>query len=267
MKFENMHVLLTGACGGIGQEIARQLAQKGASLHLTDRDESTLNSLQQELSSSAKAGQRITTSVIDLLNDAEIQQWIEALNQQHPINVLINNAGVAGFGLFEDQRAQDIELVMQLNCLVPIKLSRMLLPMMRQQAEARIINVASIFGAIGFPGYSLYSASKYSIRGFSQALSRELSDSSISVGCFMPRATRTAINSSSVVELNRKMNVTMDSPQKVATELTRFIASKDQELALGWPEKLLVKINSLFPMLIGNAICKKLPLIKQYAAA
>ena len=86
------------------------------------------------------------------------------------------------------------------------------------------------------------------------------------VGCLLPRATRTAINSERVVEMNRKLSVAMDAPEVVAAALVRFLCGKGGELALGWPEKLLVRLNSLFPALIGDAISKKLPLIKQYAA-
>jgi short-subunit dehydrogenase len=129
-----------------------------------------------------------------------------------------------------------------------------------------VVNIASTFGAIGFPGYSVYSASKYAIRGFSQALARELSDTSVRVGCILPRATKTSINSDQVVEMNRKLSVAMDAPEKVADAVVKFIGSDRGELALGWPEKFLVRLNSVFPALVGNAISKKLPLIKQYAA-
>ena len=147
-----------------------------------------------------------------------------------------------------------------------MKLTRRLLPHLKREPEARIVNIASTFAAIGFPGYSVYSASKFAIRGFSEALSRELSDTGVSVGCVLPRATRTAINSDRVVEMNRRLRVAMDPPDEVAAEVLAFICSRRGQLALGWPEKLLVRFNSLFPALVGSAIARKLPLIKQYAA-
>jgi short-subunit dehydrogenase len=168
--------------------------------------------------------------------------------------------------MFEKLSDRDIELMMNLNSVVPMKLARKLLAGLKQQPAARIVNIASTFGALGFPGYSVYSASKYAIRGFSQALSRELSDTSVRVGCILPRATKTAINTDRVVEMNRKLSVAMDPPDKVAAAVLRFICSDRGELALGWPEKLIVRVNSLFPALVSNAISKKLPLIKQYTA-
>lgn len=267
MQPEQMTVVLTGACGGIGAEIARQLARAGASLYLCDRGAEALERLELELRVTARPGQRIAARALDLTNDAEVDAWLATITRDDPgINVLINNAGVCKFDMFENFDDRDIELTMQLNSTVPMKLARKLLPVLKRQPAARIINIASTFGAIGFPGYSVYSASKFAIRGFSQALRRELSDTNVRVGCLLPRATKTAINSDRVVEMNRRLSVTMDSPEVVAAGLIRFLRGNGGELALGWPEKLLVRINSLFPALVGNAISKKLPLIKQYAA-
>jgi short-subunit dehydrogenase len=267
MQPEMMTVLLTGACGGIGRALSHQLANAGANLYLTGRDPDELCHLLQELNTYLRPGQFIQTKALDLTDDNQVDEWIASIkHQQKPVNVLVNNAGVAGFDLLENQNDQDIERIMFLNSIVPMKLTRKLLPMLSQRSEARIVNVSSTFGAIGFPGYSVYSASKYAVRGFSQALARELSDSNVHVGCFLPRATQTSINSSSAVELNRELKVSMDSPETVATLLMKFISNHRREQAVGWPEKLLVRINSIFPAIIGNAICKNLPLIKQYAA-
>jgi short-subunit dehydrogenase len=267
MRPEEMNVVLTGACGGIGQLIARRLAAGGASLYLCGRDTGVLEGLQSELRASARDHQLIEAVAVDLTNDAETDAWLERIAVSgKPVNVLINNAGVCRFGMFERLDEQDIDLIMNLNSIVPMKLVHRLLPGLRQQPAARIVNIASTFGAIGFPGYSVYSASKYAVRGFSQSLRRELADTNVSVGCILPRATRTAINSERVVAMNRELSVAMDAPEKVAAAVVEFVDSERGELALGWPEKLLVRVNSVFPALVGRAIAKKLPLIKQYAA-
>jgi short-subunit dehydrogenase len=267
MQPDQMTVVLTGACGGIGQLLARKLAQAGASLFLCGRDGDALAVLQQQLRQKAVGDQYIDARVVDLTNGREMDQWLESIAQtRRPVNVLVNNAGICKFEMFEKLEDRDIEQIMNLNSVVPMKLTRKLLCGLRQQPAARVVNIASTFGAIGFPGYSVYSASKYAIRGFSQALTRELSDTSVRVGCILPRATKTAINSDRVVEMNRKLSVTMDPPEKVADAVIKFISSNRGELALGWPEKLLVRINSVFPALVGNAISRKLPLIKQYTA-
>jgi len=266
MKLSDMNILLTGACGGIGQALARELASGGASLFLTGRNLNALSHLKEQLETDLQPGQQIVIKAIDLTNSVELESLIKHLEQMcTPVNTLVNNAGVLSFDLLENMRSEDIERVMHLNTVVTMKLTNRLLPALKTLSRARIVNIASTFGAIGFPGYSVYSASKFAVRGFSEALSRELSDSEVSVGCFLPRATRTPINSSQVVEMNEALNVSMDSPEVLAKTLATFIASDKQFQASGWPEKLLVKLNSVCPTLVGYAIKKQLPVIKRYA--
>jgi len=267
MKISQMTALVTGACGGIGQALVRQLAQQGASLHLTDRNEDALNELQEQLAKCAHPDQVISVYPVDFNIDEQIEELITRLHQlDTPINVLVNNAGISRLELFENLGKNDIEEMMHLNSVVPMKISNMLLPMLKRQPQARIVNIASTFGAIGFPGYSIYSASKHAIRGFSEALGRELADTNIRVGCFLPRATKTSINTSKVVELNQKLKVAMDTPETVAMALVKFLQSKQREQAVGWPEKFLVRANSIFPGLISYVTRKNLKLIKHYAA-
>jgi len=266
MKTSEMNVLITGACGGIGRALATRLAESGASLYLSGRDPAALGELHRQLLEIAGPEQIICSEAADLTDNAQLDRLVNRLEQlDRPINVLVNNAGVLSFDLFENVNEADIEKVMYLNSVVTMKLTHRLLPGFKTLPIARIVNVASTFGAIGFPGYSIYSASKFAVRGFSEALARELSDSNVNVGCFLPRATRTKINSSKVVELNEKLNVAMDSPEVVALALVKFLGNQKKLQAIGWPEKLLVRLNSMFPALIGSAIEKQLPTIKQYA--
>lgn len=266
MNPRNMTVLLTGASGGIGRELAIKLAEQGASLHLTGRDEAELSQLGQRLRNTARAGQEIHTYTVNLLDDSELMSFCSQISVlTTPINVVVNNAGLSRFDWLENHSDRDIERIMQLNAVVPMKLTRALLPVLKVQAEARIVNVASTFGALGFPGYSVYSASKHAMRGFSESLARELADTSVSVGCFVPRATQTDINTSAVVEMNQVLKVSMDKPADVAEALVKFIASRSQQQALGWPEKMLVRVNGLMPELISHALKKQLPTIRQFA--
>lgn len=267
MQPEKMNVILTGAAGGIGKLLAVRLAAAGASLILADRDEAALLALQRELLTNARIGQSIEVCALDLTDMSQVDAWLASIEGGNPaVNVLVNNAGICKFELFDKLSDRDIEQMMTLNSIVPMLLTRRLLPVLRRQSAARIVNIGSTFGGIGFPGYSAYCASKYAIRGFSQALSRELSDSAVRVGCIMPRAARTAINSDRVVAMNERLKVAMDPPDKVADAVFSFICSDRAELALGWPEKLLLRLNPLMPALFDSAISKKLPLIKQFAA-
>jgi hypothetical protein len=101
-----------------------------------------------------------------------------------------------------------------------------------------------VFGAIGFPGYVAYSTTKFALRGFTEALRRELAGSSVTVQYLAPRATRTPINSSAVERMNAELGVAMDPPERVARELAELLRTGRRSAVVGWPEKLFVRINA-----------------------
>ena len=135
---------------------------------------------------------------------------------------MINNAGVSQFALTAQQ---DYPHQIELNLLVPMQLCQMLLPQLQQRPEAVIVNVGSAFGSIGYPGFSGYCASKFGLRGFTEALKRELAASQVRVLYFAPRATDTSINSAAVVEMNQQLGTRMDSPDFVAAQLLAQLKS------------------------------------------
>ena len=102
------------------------------------------------------------------------------------INVLINNAGVSHFRLLEDQPAEEVDLALAVNVQAPIHLCRLLLPHLQRQPDAHILNTGSVFGGIGYAAYSVYSATKFAMRGFSEALRRELADTHVQVHYLAP---------------------------------------------------------------------------------
>ena len=105
------------------------------------------------------------------------------------------------------------------------------------------------------------------LRADNEALRRELADSHVKVLYIAPRATRTAMNSADVVAMNDALKVEMDDPQEVARQIVHAIAAEREELYLGWPEKLFVRLNSLLPRLVDQALRKQLPVIKHFAGA
>ena len=148
-----------------------------------------------------------------------------------------------------------------------LQLTHLLLPLLREQPRALLVNLGSTFGSIGYPGFATYCASKFALRGFSEALRRELADTHIKVLYVAPRATRTAMNSVEVVAMNDALKVSMDDPQAVAAQIVQAIMAEREELYLGWPEKLFVRLNSLLPRLVDQALRKQLPVIKRFARA
>ncbi|MFK7732557.1 MAG: SDR family oxidoreductase [Pseudomonadales bacterium] len=265
----NSTTLLTGATGGIGRAIAAELNAAGESLLLIGRCESRLKNLQRDLrQANAQSGGNVNYCVADI-NRAEDRQCILRKVQQHqqPVTRLINNAGVNAFAMFEDQSADSVQDILNTNAVAPIQLIRILLPYFLAQQTADIVNIGSTFGSIGYPGFSSYSASKFALRGFTEALSREYENSGLQIRYFAPRATKTDLNCSHVEQMNEQLNVNMDCPKQVARELAAFINSEKRSAAVGWPEKGFARLNQLFPSLVGHFIQKDFSVIHKHAKA
>ncbi|WDF93696.1 SDR family oxidoreductase [Aeromonas dhakensis] len=259
MKLEGKLVLLTGASGGIGEALAQELAAQGAHLLLHGRRAGALERLCKEL----PHPERHQTVIADLGSPQERARLLQHPALDEGLDVLINNAGCNQFAWLEDQSSEQVERQLLLNVEAPIQLTRMLLPRLRKPAV--IMNIGSSFGAIGYAGYSVYCASKFALRGFSEALGRELEGTGIQVLHFAPRATRTRLNSEAAYEMNAELGTHTDSPQDVAEEAVIALGNETRRSWLGWPEKLFVRLNGLLPGLVDRALARQKPIIERYA--
>jgi short-subunit dehydrogenase len=263
MNISEARVLLTGGGGGIGSAVASELLRRGAAVLLVDRDE---GALQRARASLASFGERVGTLTADLTLAADRDTLCSsAAGWRGGVNVLVNNAGVNHFGMFEDHSARQIEIALSVNVQAPLQLCLAMLPQLRRQPESVIINTGSVFGSIGYPGYSVYSATKFALRGFTEALRRELAGSSIRVLYVAPRATRTGINSSAVERMNDELGVAMDPPERVASVLCDMLEGGRAEAVIGWPEKLFARLNAVLPRVVDGALKKQLQVIRRYA--
>jgi short-subunit dehydrogenase len=248
--------ILTGASGGIGRAIAAALAPHCDALLLVGRHASRL------AETAAAAGPVARAVVADL----GTRQGRAAVSLPG-VNLLINNAGINDFAWLADQSDATLERIVETNVLAPMQLTRDLLPALGRQREAWIVNVGSIMGYLGYPGQAAYCASKFALRGFSEALRRELAGGPVRVLHFAPRATRTAMNGAGVQALNAELGVAMDDPAGVARELVRFLRHPARERLLGMPEKLFARINQLLPGVVDRALRRQLPTTRRHAPA
>jgi short-subunit dehydrogenase len=256
MKIEGRRVLLTGATGGIGEEISAQLLDSGAFVLLQGRSSEKLKAL---LTKFEKYEGRVKVIAGDLCL-AEDRQAINVAASSFRIDSLINSAGLNEFTSFEDG---DINLIIQTNVTSTMLITQLLLPLlMSGPNKALILNIGSAFGMIGYPGYVAYCASKHAIKGFTEALMREYSDRNILISYVAPRATKTEMNGDEATKANDELGVNMDSPRVVATAVVNAIVRNQHRSQLGWPEKLQVKVNSLLPTIVDRAISKQLSTIK-----
>ena len=258
MKLENARVLLTGAAGGLGSELARQLSAAGASLLLAGRDGRRLEALRATL------GGKAAIVVADLTRAEGIAATVQAA-QDFGANVLINNAGASAFGLIENQSWETVEQVLTTSLAAPVRLTQALLPWLKAQPQAAIVNVGSTFGSLPFAGFAAYSAAKAGLRGFSQALRRELADTLVAVVHIAPRAIDTKMNSDAVTALNRALKSRSDRAADVAGRIVAALQRNERELHIGFPERLFAWLNGVAPGLIDRALAGKLPIVKRYA--
>ena len=259
MNLQNKTIVLTGASGGIGQAMAHELANHGARLILVGRNADKLENLAQSLS-----GEHLFVAA-DLSNEDGRNQLFDYCTSNGPVNVLINNAGISAFEMIEDQSDSDITQLIAINLTSPILVTKRLLPLLQSTADGGVVNVGSAFGAIGYPGFSAYCASKFGLRGYCEALRRELFDSGLQVFYLAPRATNTAINSSRVANLNSKLGNAVDEPVIVAKALLKQLQKNKINYYVGWPEKFFARLNGLLPSLVDSSLNKQLPVIRQSA--
>jgi short-subunit dehydrogenase len=264
MKLKGSKVLITGGAGGIGAAIAAEALARGADVLLADRDPAALSRVARQIGTPSG---EVDTLAVDLTQAAELDTLCaHAQSWRGGIDILINSAGINCFGLLQEQTARDLERTLAINTQAPMLLVQRLLAYLQQRPAASIVNIGSVFGNIGYPGYAAYSASKFAIRGFTEALRRELADTQVSCHYIAPRATRTGINTAAVEAMNRELGVTMDDTATVAREVCDALEKGTASTVVGWPEKLFARINAVLPGLVDGAIVKQLPVIRRYAS-
>jgi short-subunit dehydrogenase len=259
MSAPRFRAVLTGASGGIGRAIALRLAPVCDSLLLVGRDAAKLAALRRELPQAQALAADLTT--------AAGREAVRRAAAESPggIDLLVNNAGAGEFAWLADQSDEMLERIVQVNVLATLQLTRRLLPLLLAQPAARIVTVGSIFGHLGYPGYAAYCASKFALRGFSEALRRELADTPVRVSWFAPRATRTAMNGAALCALNAELGVAMDDPQAVAEAFVALLERPARERLLGMPERLFARLNQVVPGLVDRALRRQLPAIRRHA--
>lgn len=187
--------VVTGAAGGMGEHLAKGLARRGADLVVLDRDAAGLERVVAEIGRETP-GARVAPFVVDLSDRVAADSAIARIRDEHAaVTMLFNNAGVAVGGRFVDVSAQDFDWLLEINLLVPIRLTRALLPLMLANGQGQVVNTSSLFGLIGPPGQSAYSTSKFGLRGFSESLRSELEaeDQPVGVTSVHPGGIRTGI--------------------------------------------------------------------------
>lgn len=244
MQPDGRTVALTGGLGGIGSAVAAGLRKAGARVLIIDR----------------VTGPDVITA--DLADGSSLDHICAVLGRE-PVDILINLAGMMYFGHTHHQAPAQLAAMLRVNLEAPIRLSQAVLPGMLERRRGQIVNIGSVFGALPFPHFASYSATKAGLKAFSEALRREYAGKGITVTHVAPRAVRTQLNSGLIPELHRRTGVVNDSPDKVAGLIIDALRNDRKSLTIGIPEGLFARLNALFPSLIDRGLAGKRDIANQ----
>lgn len=245
MNIQGKVALITGASRGIGRAIAIKLAQQGIKrLILLARDRQKLATVAQEVE---EMGTEAVTMALDLTKPTFVHIAIAQLWRSYgPINLLVNCAGVAYQNSFLRSKLPQVQEELSLNVLGTYTLTQTMARRMANKGEGTIVNVSSLMGKVAAPTMATYSATKFALLGFTQALRRELAQYNIQVVALLPSLTDTDM----VKDLQLFRWVKPITAERVADALIIGLKKKSPEILVGWQSHLAVWCQSLAPWLL-----------------
>ncbi len=260
---------VTGAGSGIGRAVAAELATRGCHLALVDLRKANLHATGRFL---APLGVRISLHTVDVADPRQMESLPDAIMAEHPrLDIMINNAGVSLAGPFDSYHLDDLEWIIGVNLWGMLHGCRVVLPLMRRQGSGHIVNMSSDFGLIGLPSKTAYCATKFAIRGFSEALRAELADSGIRVTCVYPGAVDTnLIRTSRAADPTKRdreaqfVAARATPVDAVARQIVRGIERGQARVLIGRDTFLIDALTRLSPRLANalvTRLSKRLPFV------
>lgn len=253
--------VVTGAASGIGRATSELLARRGCALALVDVNAKGL----VEVADAIRAGGGAASlHEVDVADREQMRALPEAVLAEHgAVHLLVNNAGVSVGAEFSDHSLEDFDWVVGVNFWGVVHGCKFFLPHLLEQEEAHIVNISSLFGIVGFPSQSSYSATKFAVRGFSESLSAELAASGVGVTVVHPGAIRTNIMRDSRVYdevLRRRSQEIFDSrglePEVAAARIVRAVERGRLRLLIAREARLGDWLKRLFPALTERIIAR-----------
>ncbi len=256
LRLDGRTAVITGAARGIGRAIAVSLARRHCHLALADVDE---NGLSQTADLTRQHGVRVSQHVVDVADRAAVAAFPDVVAAEHSrIDLLVNNAGVAVGGTFDQVAEIDFDWLFEINFWGVVRMTRAFLPLLRASDDARIVNLSSIYGVIAPAEQTAYSASKFAVRGFSEALRHELAGSSIGVTVVHPGGVATSIaenarlpagvSDEEIARRRERWRKLLRMPPEIAGEIiVRGVERRQSRVLVGSDAKVISLIARLFP--------------------
>jgi short-subunit dehydrogenase len=258
LELDGAVAVVTGAGSGIGRATAIALAARGCHLALVERNPETL----EETATLAATGSvRITRHALDVTDAAGVAALPAQVAAEHgKVTILLNNAGVGLIGRFEEISMEEFRWLLEINLFGTVSLTKAFLPVLRNQAAAQIVNVSSLYGIIAPAGETAYSASKFAVRGFSEALRHELAGTGIGVTIVHPGGIKTGIAIGARVaagadpEESRKWKQLFHQhflrmpPERAAKIIVRAIERRQKRLLIGADARVAAFLQRALPV-------------------
>jgi len=250
-------ILITGASQGIGKALAELAVARGAKVLVCARKIELLEDVAQQIR--AKGG-AIEVVQADITSPEDRQKMVDAAQTAFGgLDILVNNAGIGATGHFADCSAERLRQIMEVNFFGLTETTRVFLPMLKKGNKPAIVNISSIAGKRGIPARSEYSASKFAVQGFSEAIRAELAKDGVDVIVVCPGLTQTnfsqnMIEQKALVQLDHMRGM---SPEEVAAATIKAIENGYNETCLTLKGKLMVLVSRFFPWIADIVVKKK----------
>lgn len=281
--FNHAVVAITGAGSGIGRALAIRFAQENCHLALSDLHLDSVEETKQIIQSKARFKDlKITCQKVDVSDQQQVFDWAKYVFDTHgKVNLIINNAGVALSGTVAALEIKDYQWIMDINFWGVIYGTKAFLPYLEQSGEGHIVNISSVFGLTAQPFMSGYNASKYAVRGFTEALRQdlEISNSVVSATCVHPGGIKTNIAQSARIseklskltgkssqDATKEFEMTfLTSAEKAANTIFKAVKNNKRRVLIGpdsklydWSARLLPSsYQAIFTAVVRSRMTKK----------
>ena len=249
--------VVTGAASGIGRALAQRLSATGSALALADIDEKGLAETAASLSNKTGA---VSTHAVDVSDESRVKSFSEEVLAKHGrVSLLINNAGVALHGTFDEISLDDFRWLMGINFWGTVYGVRYFLPALKKEQRAHIVNLSSVFGIIAPVGQTAYSTSKFAVRGFTESLRHELTGTAVNVSAVHPGGIQTPI----AVHARTGANAPKNAKEQSVAMLARLARTSADEAAA----RILRGVERREPRILIGSDARRIDLLQRLRPA